>query len=215
MKINKSNINLFLDFLDERFSDARCELNYSKDYELVVAVMLSAQTTDVKVNKVTKVLFEKYSSLEKLANADFNDVESIIRPLGLSKNKAKNAIGIAQTLIEKFNGKVPTDKKNLQELPGVGNKSAGVIRAEVFKIPDLPVDTHISRVSKRLGIADEKDEPFDIEQKLKKLTPENKWIKLHHQIIFFGRYMCMAKKPECEHCKMCHFCRDFQKQTKN
>lgn len=211
MKINKSNANIFFEYLDELFFDAHCELNYSKDYELVIAVMLSAQTTDAKVNKVTQVLFNKYPTLEAFKNADFNDVEFIIRPLGLSKNKAKNVIGIASTLLEKYGGVVPNDKDELQKLPGVGNKSAGVIRAEVFKIPDLPVDTHISRVSKRLGIANEKDMPIDIEMKLKKIAPESKWIKLHHQIIFFGRYHCTAKNPHCENCKMCQFCRVFDK----
>lgn len=211
MKINKNNIDLFTQYLDELFPDAYCELNYSKDYELVIAVMLSAQTTDAKVNKVTEVLFAKYPNLDSLKCADFNDVECIIRPLGLSKAKAKNTIGIAQTLISDFGGIVPSDKDELQKLPGVGNKSAGVIRAEVFKIPDLPVDTHILRVSKRLGIAKESDEPLDVERKLKKLLPEERWIKTHHQIIHYGRYHCLARGPKCQYCKMCEFCKDFGK----
>lgn len=210
MKINKTNINDFLAFLDERFFNAHCELNYHKDYELVIAVMLSAQTTDAKVNKVTAILFDKYQNLEALKNANLEDIISIIRPLGLAKNKAKNVIGIATKLLEEFDGKVPSDKDALINLPGVGNKSAGVIRAEVFMIPDLPVDTHVMRVSKRLGIASEKDMPIDIELKLKKLIKEDRWIKSHHQIIFFGRYLCTAKNPKCNECKLCKYCRDYK-----
>lgn len=211
MKINKDNINLFIDYLDEILPNAFCELNYNKDYELVIAVMLSAQTTDAKVNKITEILFDKYPNLEALKNASFDDVEFILRPLGLSKAKAKNTIGIATMLIDNYGSVVPSDKDELQKLPGIGNKSAGVIRAEVFKIPDLPVDTHILRVSKRLGISKADDEPIDVEHKLKKLIPMDRWIKSHHQIIHFGRYHCLARSPKCENCKMSGFCRDFKK----
>ena len=210
MKINKSNIQLFINYLDELFPNAYCELNYTKDYELVIAVMLSAQTTDAKVNKVTEILFSKYPNLNALANASFDDVELIIRPLGLSKAKAKNTIGIAYKLVNEYSSVVPSDKDELQKLPGIGNKSAGVIRAEVFKIPDLPVDTHILRVSKRLGIAKESDGPLEVEQKLKKLISIDRWIKSHHQIIHFGRYHCLARNPKCKNCKLSGFCRDFK-----
>ena len=140
-------------YLDELFPNVGCELNYHKDYELVIAVMLSAQTTDVSVNNVTQVLFDKYQDLNSLANADLEDIVDIIHSIGLYKNKAKNVIGIAKALVENYGGVVPSDKDELQKLPGVGNKTAGVIRAEIFKIPDLPVDTHILRITKRLGIA--------------------------------------------------------------
>ena len=202
----KTNINPLLNYLDELFPSARCELFYSKDYELVIAVMLSAQTTDKSVNAVTPVLFNKYPSLEELNNAPLSDIEEILKPIGLYKNKAKNLKGIVKNLLERFNGKVPSNKDELMILPGVGNKTAGVIRAEIFQIPDLPVDTHILRISKRLNLAKKEDEPIDVEKKLKKLIPEERWIKSHHQLIHFGRYFCTARNPQCENCKISDMC---------
>ena len=188
------------------FPSARCELFYSKDYELVIAVMLSAQTTDKSVNAVTPILFNKYPSLEDLNNAPLEDIEEILKPIGLYKNKAKNLKGIVNDLINRFNYQVPSDKDLLMTLPGVGNKTAGVIRAEVFKIPDLPVDTHILRISKRLNLAKKDDAPIDVERKLKKIIPEDRWIKAHHQLIHFGRYYCLARSPKCETCKIKEWC---------
>lgn len=203
---NRQKTQQILDYLDEIFPNVGCELNYNKDYELVIAVMLSAQTTDVSVNQVTSKLFTKYPSLESLAKADLSDIEDIIHSIGLYKNKAKNLLGIAQTLVNKYDGVVPSDKDELQTLPGVGNNTAGVIRAEIFHIPDLPVDTHILRISKRFGLAKENDGPYEVEQKLKKLIDESRWIKTHHQLIHFGRYLCTARKPACESCKLAHIC---------
>ncbi len=202
----KTNIALISSFLDETYPHVGCELNYQKDYELVIAVMLSAQTTDNAVNAVSKVLFVKYDSLEKFANAKLEDIENIIRSIGLFKNKAKNIVGIAKSLLENYNGVLPSDKDELQKLPGIGNKSAGVIRAEVFKIPDLPVDTHILRISKRLNLAKEKDDPYQTEMKLKKSFPESSWIKIHHQLIHFGRDICLARNPQCQRCKLQGIC---------
>ena len=193
-------------YLDEIFPNVGCELNYNKDYELVIAVMLSAQTTDISVNKVTPILFDRYKTLEELANANLFDVEEIIHSIGLYKNKAKNVIAIAKALVNNYGGVVPSDKDELQKLPGVGNKTAGVIRAEIFRIPDLPVDTHILRISKRLGLVDLKADPLKTEIELKKLFPESDWIKLHHQLIHFGRYKCLARSPMCENCKLAAFC---------
>ncbi len=193
-------------YLDEIFPNVGCELNYNKDYELVIAVMLSAQTTDISVNKVTPVLFDRYKTLEELANASLLDVEEIIHSIGLYKNKAKNVITIAKVLVDNYGGVVPSDKDELQKFPGVGNKTAGVIRAEIFRIPDLPVDTHILRISKRLDLVDSKADPLKTEIKLKKLFPESDWIKLHHQLIHFGRYKCLARRPMCENCKLAAFC---------
>ena len=193
-------------YLDEIFPNVGCELNYNKDYELVIAVMLSAQTTDISVNKVTPILFDRYKTLEELANASLFDVEEIIHSIGLYKNKAKNVIAIAKALVDNYGGVVPSGKDELQKLPGVGNKTAGVIRAEIFHIPDLPVDTHILRISKRLGLVDLKADPLKTEIKLKKLFPESDWIKLHHQLIHFGRYKCLARTPMCENCKLASFC---------
>ena len=202
----KTDVKPLLDYLDELFPSAKCELFYSKDYELVIAVMLSAQTTDKSVNAVTPILFQKYPTLEALNKASLEDIEEIIKQIGLYKNKAKNLKGIVKDLIERFDGKVPADKDELMTLPGVGNKTAGVIRAEVFNIPDLPVDTHILRISKRLNLAKKDDDPYEVEMKLKKIIPEERWIKSHHQLIHFGRYFCTARSPQCEKCKISDMC---------
>lgn len=207
MMTNNKKIELILSYLDEILPNVGCELNYSKDYELVVAVILSAQTTDAAVNRVTPLLWDKYDTLEKLANASINDVELIIKEIGLYKNKARSIISCAQALINDFNGVIPSDKNLLTTLPGVGNKTAGVVRCEIFKIADLPVDTHILRITKRLGLRNEKDGPDETEAKLKKLIPMDRWIKMHHQLIHFGRYICTAKNPHCENCKLAGFCK--------
>lgn len=209
MMTMKTDINRLLSYLDELFPLAKCELFYSKDYELVIAVMLSAQTTDKSVNAVTPILFNKYPSLDALNNASLGDIEEILKPIGLYKNKAKNLKGIVKDLIERFNYQVPSNKEQLMTLPGVGNKTAGVIRAEIFKIPDLPVDTHILRISKRLNLAKKEDEPIDVEKKLKKLILEERWIKSHHQLIHFGRYFCTARSPQCENCKIKDMCINY------
>lgn len=206
MKMMKTNIKPLLDYLDEILPTAKCELLYRKDYELVIAVMLSAQTTDKSVNAVTPILFKKYPTLDALYNAPLEDIEEIIKPIGLYKNKAKNLKGIVKDLVDRFNGVVPSNKEQLMTLPGVGNKTAGVIRAEIFQIPDLPVDTHILRISKRLNLAKKDDEPIDVERKLKKIIPEERWIKSHHQLIHFGRYYCIARSPKCENCKISDMC---------
>ena len=207
----KTNISSLLSYLDELFPHASCELFYTKDYELVIAVMLSAQTTDKSVNNVTRVLFNKYQSLDELNEAPLDDIEEIIKQIGLYKNKAKNLKGIVKDLIERFNYVVPFDKEQLMTLPGVGNKTAGVIRAEIFKIPDLPVDTHILRIAKRLNLAKKDDEPIDVEKKLKRLIPEERWIKSHHQLIHFGRYFCTARSPRCNECKIREMCTNYRK----
>ena len=211
MMTMKTNIAPLLSYLDELFPNAKCELFYTKDYELVIAVMLSAQTTDKSVNAVTSILFNKYQSLDALNEAPLEDIENIIKQIGLYKNKAKNLKGIVKDLIERFNYQVPSDKDLLMTLPGVGNKTAGVIRAEIFKIPDLPVDTHILRIAKRLKLAKKDDEPIEVEHKLKKLIPEERWIKSHHQLIHFGRYFCTARSPMCEKCKISDMCMNNKK----
>ena len=207
----KTDIDRLLSYLDDLFPTARCELFYKRDYELVIAVMLSAQTTDRSVNAVTPILFEKYPSLDDLNKASLEDIEEILKPIGLYKNKAKNLKGIVKDLIERFNYVVPSDKEQLMTLPGVGNKTAGVIRAEIFQIPDLPVDTHILRIAKRLKLAKKDDEPIDVERKLKKIIPEERWIKSHHQLIHFGRYFCTARSPQCENCKIRDICINYLK----
>lgn len=205
--INKEKMQIISNYVDSLFPNAKCELFYNKDYELAIAVMLSAQTTDKAVNAVTYTLFKDFPTLEALENAPIEEIENRIKRLGLYKNKAANIKGIVHKIITEFNGELPSDKNLLQTLPGIGNKSAGVIRIEVFKIPDLPVDTHIIRISNRLGIANSKDEPIDIERKLKKLIPESHWIKTHHQLIHFGRYFCLARSPKCEQCQLRNICK--------
>ena len=206
MTTMKTDISPILNYLDELFPHASCELFYSKDYELVIAVMLSAQTTDKSVNQVTTILFSKYKSLDELEAAPLEGIEETIKQIGLYKNKAKNLKGIVHDLITRFNYTVPSDKEELMTLPGVGNKTAGVIRAEIFKIPDLPVDTHVSRIAKRLKLAKKDDEPIEVEKKLKRLISEDRWIKSHHQFIHFGRYFCTARNPMCKKCKIRDLC---------
>ena len=198
------------EYLDEILPDARCALNYSKDYELVIAVMLSAQTTDKAVNNVTINLFNKYKTLEDFANASLFDVEEEIKRLGMYKLKAKNIIGICKNILENHGGIVPKEKELLTALPGVGVKTANVVRAELFNIPEIAVDTHILRISKKLALALESDGPLEVEHKLRKLFPENLYIKLHHQLIWFGRTVCKAKNPDCKNCKLKEVCKYFK-----
>lgn len=199
--------NAIFSYLDELYPDAHCELNYSKDYELLIAVMLSAQSTDKAVNKVTAILFDRYKSVKELSKAKLSDVESIISSIGMFKVKAKNVIGIAQGLVEKHGGKVPHDKEKLTALPGVGNKTANCVLAELFNEPYLALDTHMQRFAKRMGIAKEKDSLEKMEKNYLKFIPENRLIKTNHQIIWFGRYKCKAISPICEDCKLKEFCK--------
>ncbi len=208
----KENKELLLNYLDEILPNASCELNYSKDYELLLAVMFSAQTTDKKVNEATAKLFKKYDDLIDLNNISLEELEDSIRFIGLYKNKAKNAKKIIETLIDEHNGVVPSDMDQLLALPGVGIKTANVVRAELFAIPAIAVDTHVERVSKRLGLINNKATPVDVEKKLEKMFEKDIHIKLHHQLIHFGRYHCLARNPQCENCKLKTFCKYFKKK---
>ena len=194
-----------LNFLDEMFPNARCELHYKTKFQLLIAIVLSAQTTDLKVNLVTPILFEKYPTITDLANAKIEEVIVILNPLGLANNKAKNIIATAKVIMEKYHGDIPSTKEELVELPGVGVKTANVYMAEGLGINAFAVDTHVSRVSNRLGIS-KSDNPIKIEEDLKEFFHDMNWIKLHHQFIFFGRYFCKAKKPECNNCKLKKYC---------
>ena len=200
-------MNDIIKYLDELFPNPRCELNYNKDYELLIAVMLSAQTTDKRVNLVTEVLFKKYDSLEKLSKADINDVIDIIRPIGTFNKKANNIINISNKILKEKNGIVPNDRIYLESLDGVGRKTTNVVLANLYNVPCIAVDTHVSRVSKRLGISKEKDDVLVVEKKLNKYFPLNKLNRLHHQMVLFGRYYCKAKKPECDNCKLKNICK--------
>ena len=197
-------MNDILEYLNELFPDVKCELNYSKDYELVIAVMLSAQTTDKRVNQVTSILFKKYKNLFELSNANLVDVENIIKPLGTYHIKAKNIIEIAKKLVNK---PVSNDRSYLESLNGIGRKCANVILSELYNEPCLAVDTHINRVAKRLGFAKESDDVRTVEKKLTKLLPKENVVRMHHQLLFFGRYHCLAIKPKCSNCKLKEICK--------
>ena len=195
------------DYLDELFPNPHCELNYTKDYELLIAVMLSAQTTDKRVNMVTDILFKKYSSLEKLIQADINDIIDIIKPIGTFNKKANNIKLIATHLINDYNGVVPNNRKYLESLPGVGRKTTNVVLANLFNEPCIAVDTHVSRVSIRLKLAKPNDDVLTIEKKLMKKFPKERLSRLHHQLVLFGRYHCKAINPDCTNCKLKDICR--------
>lgn len=198
--------NLIIKELDKLYPNAHCELNHRNNFELLIAVILSAQTTDERVNSVTPILFKKYPDSFKLAKADIKDVENIIKPIGLYKNKALNIINTSKTLVLKFNGEVPNKREDLESLNGVGRKTANIILSNCFNVPAFAVDTHVSRVSKRLGIANKDDDVKQIEEKLMNYFPKKNWSKLHHQFIFFGRYKCKAIKPDCLDCPFTKIC---------
>jgi len=197
-------MNGIIEYLDELIPNPRCELNYTNDYELLIATMLSAQTTDKRVNMVTAILFQKYPSLEALKNADIHDIMEIIKPIGTFRKKASNVIGIATKLCE-F-GYVPNDRELLESLPGVGRKTTNVVLSNIYNEPCIAVDTHVARVSKRLNIAKETDDVLVIEKKLNQFFPQDKLSRLHHQMVLFGRYHCKAQNPECEQCKLKEQC---------
>jgi len=189
------------------YPHARCELNYRKDYELLIAIMLSAQTTDQAVNAVTERLFEQYQSITDFAEAKLSDLEHAIRRIGLFRTKANNVKTMANLVLTRYEGKIPNNQEDLESLPGVGRKTANVFLAEYHHIPRIAVDTHVSRVSIRLGFANQGDTPEAIEKKLMKLYDESLWIDLHHKLIFFGRYFCKAKKPNCNECPILQYCK--------
>ena len=197
-----------LEGLDQLFPDARCELDHQNNYELAVAVVLSAQTTDASVNRVTPALFERFPDPGSLASGELAEIERLIASLGLYRNKAKSIKGMAEGIHERFNDNVPDNMDDLVSLPGVGRKCANVILAECYGVPALAVDTHVERISKRLGLADKTDSVLAVEKKLCKKIPKYKWIKTHHQMIFFGRYLCRARNPECDRCPFTDICKE-------
>ncbi|MBQ1468880.1 MAG: endonuclease III [Solobacterium sp.] len=203
-----------LDHLDQLFPDARCELNHRNHYEMAVAVVLSAQTTDASVNRVTPALFEKYPDAESLAQGNLQEIEQCIASLGLYHNKARSIQGMARGLVEMYGGVVPDNMEDLVKLPGVGRKCANVIMSECYGVPALAVDTHVNRVSKRLGLAKMDDTLLTVETKLKRKIPKERWIKTHHQLIFFGRYLCHARNPECERCPFQGICKEKKEHQK-
>ncbi len=203
--ISDENVSRTLEILEEMHPEAACALEHRDPFELIVAVALSAQTTDVSVNKVTPELFRRYPDPEALAAADPDEVMEIIHTIGLYRNKSKNIIKLAGKLVSDFGGKVPSDFDSLVSLPGVGRKTANVVLAEGFGVPRIAVDTHVFRVANRIGLTDEKDVD-STENMLMKRIPEDSWIRAHHLLIFHGRKCCSARKPSCSECGLDSIC---------
>ena len=195
------NKEYIINSLSEMIKDPKCELNYTSDYTLLIAILLSAQTLDKNVNKITPILFNKYPTLLDLKEADIDELEKIIHPLGLSYNKSKSIKNLATILIDKYDGVIPLSRKELSLLPGIGNKTSGVFLVEFHKQNFIPVDTHIKRVSYRLGIANENDNVDLIETKLTKFLDNKDLAIMHQRLVLFGRYICKSKNPECSKCK--------------
>ncbi|WP_028044682.1 endonuclease III [Candidatus Stoquefichus massiliensis] len=206
--MNKEKVKRILDVFDDMYPDAKCELIHRNELELLIAVMLSAQTTDASVNKLTAHLFEKYHTVEDYANAPLAQLESDLHTIGLYRNKAKNVKAMAEKLLADYHGVVPCDYDALQTLPGVGRKTANVVVSEGFQVPAIAVDTHVERISKRLGFAFKKDSVLTVEKKLQKAIPQERWIKTHHQMIFFGRYHCKSMNPSCQNCQLIDICKE-------
>jgi len=186
-------------------ADPKCELNFTNELELLVSIILSAQCTDKRVNIVTPKLFARYKTIEDYANADIKELEQIIYSTGFYRNKARNIVGMARALIENHNGVIPSDIDTLTKLSGVGRKTASVFIVEWYKQPAIPVDTHVARVSKRLGLTKEHD-PHKIEQDLANQLARENWASYHLKLVLFGRYNCTAKNPKCENCGIKEFC---------
>lgn len=198
-------------YLETLYPNAKCELNYSKNYEFLIAVILSAQVSDKKVNEITKILFSKFDSLDKLNNATYEEIFEIIKPLGLAKNKTFAIKDATNKLINEFNYKVPSNKEDLLKIKGVGNKVSNVILIELFNKEEFPVDTHIYRFAKRLNYISYSDSILKAEKKLKANFDSQDYKSLHHKIIFFGRYKCKSLSPDCKDCLIKKYC-NFNKK---
>ncbi len=202
----------FINYFSESSPDAETELAYTDPYELLVATILSAQCTDKRVNIVTPPLFKDFATVDLLATASADEIFSYIKSVTFPNNKSKHLAGMAQMLVNDFDSKVPSDSKDLQKLPGVGRKTANVISSVIFNQPAMAVDTHVFRVSKRLGLVNENAKtPLEVEKQLVKHIPEKHLSVAHHWLILHGRYVCIARKPKCETCKITHFCKFFEK----
>src|SRR5690625_378143 len=212
--LNKTQIRFCLDQMAEMFPNAHCELLHDNPFELLIAVLLSAQTTDVNVNKVTTSLFKKYKSPEDFLAVDLSELENDIRSIGLYRTKAKNIQKLCKKLIEDFDGIVPETREELIQFAGVGRKTANVVMSVAFNRPAIAVDTHVERVAKRLAFCRWKDSVLEVEKTLMKKIPEDEWSATHHRMIFFGRYHCKARNPECPECPLLELCREGKKRMK-
>lgn len=207
----KERFEKVIAYFQEHMPTAETELHYSNPYELLVAVILSAQCTDKRVNIVTKDLFERFPEAESLAAASSDEVFTYIRSISYPNNKAKHLVGMAKMLVEDFNNVVPSDIKELQKLPGVGRKTANVIASVVYDKPAMAVDTHVFRVSERLGLTTNAKTPLATEKQLVKYIPKELIATAHHWLILHGRYVCLARKPKCEKCGLTEYCKYFEK----
>lgn len=208
LKMEKTKkTKLIEDYLDSLYPRPKCELNYTKDYELLIAVMLSAQATDKSVNLVTRVLFDKYPTIEELKDAKLTDIISIIHSIGTYNRKATYLLEIVNILWDKYDGKVPNDRKALESMPGIGRKVANVVLSEWFHEDNIAVDTHVERVSKRLGLAKKTDSVLEVEKKLQNCFQKENWSKRHLQMVLFGRYQCKSQRPLCHECPLQIICR--------
>ena len=211
--LTKGQWEYCLSEMDRMFPDAHCELVHSNPFELTIATLLSAQCTDVLVNKVTPGLFAKYQTPQDYLNVPIEELQNDIRSIGLFRNKAKNIQALSRMVIEQFDGEIPANRDLLTTLPGVGRKTANVVVSVAFDIPALAVDTHVERVSKRLGLCRWKDSVLQVEETIMKKTPMDKWSRTHHQLIFFGRYHCKAQNPQCPVCPLLPLCREGKKRV--
>ena len=207
-------IELIENYLDELMPNPKCEINYTKDYELLIAVMLSAQTTDKRVNEVTEVLWNRYRTLESLKNANIEDLKIILRPLGNFNKKAVYTKGIAETIAHKYKGIMPRTRKKLESLPGVGRKTVNVVFSELNIEPQIAVDTHVERVSKRLELAKPDDDVISVEKRLRRIFKRINWSKRHLQLVLFGRYKCKAISPDCKNCNLNSICKYYKQVSK-
>lgn len=212
--LTKKEIRFCLDQMAEMFPDAHCELVHRNSFELTIAVLLSAQTTDVHVNKVTAKLFEKYKTPQDYLDVDVSELEQDIKSIGLFRSKAKNIQKLAYTLLNEFNGVIPETREELITLAGVGRKTANVVMSVAFEEPAIAVDTHVERVAKRLAFCRWKDSVLQVEEALMNKIPRDEWSVTHHRLIFFGRYHCKARNPGCVECPLLSVCREGKKRMK-
>ena len=212
--LKKERYSAFVEYFSTHNPNAETELNYSNPFELLIAVILSAQCTDKRINQITPALFERYPTPESLAESSVEEVFTYIRSVSYPNNKAKHLVGMAQKLLSEFNGVVPEQIADLVKLPGVGRKTANVISSVIYDAPAMAVDTHVFRVSNRLGLTTRATTPLAVEKQLVKFLPTHTIKIAHHWLILHGRYICLARKPKCEICPITHFCKHYEKATK-
>jgi endonuclease-3 len=210
----KERFKHFIAYFTQHYAEPKTELNYGNPYELLVAVILSAQCTDKRINLVTPVLFDRFPTIESLAASSVEEIFSYIRSVSYPNNKAKHLLGMAQMLVREFNSEIPASVEELQRLPGVGRKTAHVITSIIYNQPRMAVDTHVFRVSKRLGLASQNaSTPLAVEKQLMKYVPTEYVARSHHWLILHGRYVCVARNPKCHECPLTHFCRYYEKNV--